>query len=382
MAVQPVHVGGHWQIVNVGWGGGYYVVVNVEAEYTSGTPGSRTGDIILTVAGVEAGGVVVAQKNIHEPEVLGPEPNPHPARSKFLAVIKFKRPPAGANETGFTLELEGSIKVTDPVDPTTGEEPFCGVSTATGAWGPYYSTPIPGSSAVNIWQDVTWTTSTPAGTSTLSFTNGPLADVKIEQIGSGAFTITGSDSEIWYRDSHGNYINTHRPCSELPPPGSPPEPATKTEGWYSIQVTTYLRQHQRVTPSSEWTFESNDTAVIQPKDDKAFGGFLCQVDIPRPIVGLNSDFLPIFDDLPEGSYDFRVATLTFSQFAAQKPPQKQTDIKWALFSAYPKSPGHAKYSIRIGTNKPPPYTVHLTAPDDEQLFPPGIAPPSNQSFTS
>ena len=121
--------------------------------------------------------------------------------------------------------------------------------------------------------------------------------------------------------------------------------------------------------------------MIQPKSDRAFGGFLCQIDIPRLIVGLNSDFLPIFDDLPEGSYDFRVAPLTFQQFEAQKPPQKPADLKWSLLSAYPKSPNHAKYIIRIGTNKPPPYFVHLTLPDIEQLFTPGIAPPSNQSFT-
>ena len=75
------------------------------------------------------------------------------------------------------------------------------MTTATGVWGPYYSTPIPGSSAVNIWQDVTWTTTTPAGTSTLSFVNGPLAGVNADEVGTGGFTITGSDSEIWYRDA-------------------------------------------------------------------------------------------------------------------------------------------------------------------------------------
>lgn len=381
MALQPVHIGGHWQIVNVGWGGGYYVVVNAEAEYQEGTPSSRTGGIILTTAGQDAGGVVVAQKNIHEAEVLSPAPNPHRARSKFLAVIKFRRPPAGTNETGFIVKLEGSVQVADPEDPGTGEAPFCGVTTAIGVWGPYYSTPIPGSSAVNIWQDVTWTTTTPAGTSTLSFVNGPLAGVNADEVGTGGFTISGSDSEIWYRDTNGNYINTHRPCSELPPPGDPPPPATKTEGWYLIRVSTYLRQHYRVTPSTEWTFDSNDAAVIQPKNERAFGGFLCQIDIPRLIVGLNSDFFPIYDDLPEGSYDFRVAPLTFLQFEAQRPPQRPADLKWSLLSAYPKSPNHAKYMIRIGTNKPQQYFVHLTLPDPEQLFTPGIAPPSNQNFT-
>ena len=118
-----------------------------------------------------------------------------------------------------------------------------------------------------------------------------------------------------------------------------------------------------------------------PRTTARFGGFLCQVDIPRLIVGLNSDFLPIYDDLPEGSYDFRVAPLTFQQFEAQRPPQKPSRPEVVASErlsevAEPREVHHPHRHQQAA-----PYSVHLTLPDTEQLFTPGIAPPSNQSFT-
>lgn len=398
----PLHVGGHWRITNVGWGGGGGVYVAIEAytEYTQSTPGTRTVSASISRAGKAAGGKIIAEENIHASAVdddSATDDNPaHPAFSRYLAILSFTSMPASAtnNVVGFTLTFAGAQKFTDPVQPVPTTEPFCGATTVVTTWSNIIAIPIEGNPNPNAFLDQTMTivTTTPAGTGTVELHLGPLQDVSAEQVGTGARTISATSQEIWYQDIFGNYVNTHRPCSELAPPGSDPQPATKTEGWNFIGLSTYPRSHYQTKPSSDWGNFTSQFGLVTPKDNSAFGDFMFDCQVMKIVIGPNSDHLPIFDDLPNGDYDFRLGNLTFTQFSAQTPTQKKPASnvisRWSLPSVFPMTLSGVRYDFRIGTSKPAPYSVHTTLPAyDSQTnligapFAAGTAPPSNQSFT-
>lgn len=380
---RPLYVGGHWRLVNVGWPGGIIVVVYARAYYTVGTLGSRKADIIITSDGRAAGGRVLADKTWHEPEVL----TERPARTTFMAILSFARA-VSSKKPAFTVRLEGSIKVTDPVSPVAGSDLFCGITSTTVNNGPFYGIPVPENpNTINIFQDVTITTSSPGGSGTFSITNGPLSDVNRSEIGSGSSSHTGTASSAWYIDEFGNAVDTHEPCDTIPPTGTPRPPATKTEGWDQIEVTTFPRAHNNINvDTNSWLPGIPSFFLVTPKDEQAYGGFMMDAFVPRVVVGLNSDHLPIFDDLPTGSYDMRLHNLTFTQFDKQ-PIQKANSVNsWSLPGSYPETPLFARFAFQIGVKVPTPGAhrtlpiYNLNNPSTPAPFVPGVVPSSSQSF--
>jgi hypothetical protein len=397
----PLAVGGHWRITNVGWPvSGYYVVVSATAEYDVGNLGSRRGTVEITAAGKKLGGRIIDQKNIDEPEdLVGTDTiEPHPARSRMIALLQFSKPlDLKSNDTCFRLHLVGSIGKQDPLYPDGSSQPFCGTTTTTTVTGNIFTRPTPGNESIpQFFRSVTNTFTTPGSTEVISYELGPLADLTVEDVGKGGFTQTGSSTSIWYIDKFGNYVNTNKPCSELPTPGPTPPPATKTEGWKLIEVHTFPKKGFVTLPAKLWTFETPAEAIVfaEPTNPigpatPSFDGFMMYTYIPPIVVGTNSDFLPIFDDLPGGDYDFRVVTCSFNKFTAQVPPQKKpknrSEDVWNLPGAYPLSPALARYDVRIGTQDGGTYVIHASSPVYDSTTPapflPGQAPPSSQNFT-
>jgi hypothetical protein len=362
MPVQPLHVGGHWQIVNVGWGGGVFVYVTTTAYYDQGTAASRTAELALTKDGEDAGGRIIGQKTFHVP-VSGSER----AKSVFCAVLRFSRAPKGTR-AAFSLKLNGSITVTDTSNPSTTEL-FCGTTTFTAHYSRYL-THFGGPEQTQVWETVTWTLSTPAGTSTISWSY-QLADVTADDVNRPPPDQTGSSTSIWYIDAFGNYVDTHRPCDELPPPGTPVT-STHTEGFDHIEVDVYPRRGYQVLPVSQWIDTQIADDVIVPKNNQAIGGFQWQTFVPRPQIGLNSDHLPIYDDIADGQYDFRLAKLQFSGLPPPRPGQQ-----FSVLGVYPLTTVKIKYSFLVATTKP--YRVHRTIPND-LLIAAGVAPSTDQAF--
>jgi hypothetical protein len=368
MTVQPVHTGGHWQIVNVDWGAGVYVLVTVVANYETGALGSRTVDVTLTQGGKDAGGKIIGHKIFHVPEVTDGD-DPHPPYSKFVAVLRFTRAPKGTGPAYF-LTLDGAITVVDTSNPTPREEPFCGTTTVT-ITHTRFLTHFGGPEQTQVWQTDTWTTTTPAGTGTFVNTF-QLADVTADDVNNAPPAITTTSTSIWYVDAFGNYIDTHRPCDELPPPGGPPASSTHTEGFNSIETYVYPTKGYGVLAQAAWEASTPLDEIVFKKNAGAVDGFLWASIVPRPQVGLNSDHLPIYDDLPNGTYDFRLTKLLFDHLPPQKPPQK-----FNVLGTYPLSPVIAKYFFAVATAKP--YLIHRTIPADLLLWP-GNAPPADQLF--
>ncbi len=362
MTARPVHVGGHWQIVNVGWGGGVFVYITVTANYDQGTPGSRSVDLTLTKDGRDAGGSILAQRMFDVPSTEFSQ-----ARSVFRAVLRFSRAPK-TNAAAFTLKLRGSITVNDTTNPSTTEL-FCGTTTVAAHYTRFL-THFGGPEQNQVWETVTWTTTTPAGTSTLSWSY-QLADVTVDDVNHPPPDRSDSSTSIWYVDAFGNYVDTHRPCDELPPPGTPVT-STHTEGFNLIEVDVFPRKGYRVLPVGQWTEEQNADDIVVARNDQAIGGFQWQALVPRPQIGLNSDHLPVYDDIPDGDYDFRLSKLQFSTLPPPKPGQL-----FAVLGVYPLTTLKIKYIFLVATTNP--YRVHRTVPD-VLLIAAGVTPSTDQAF--
>lgn len=364
--------------VRVVWGGGVYVLVQAKAFYDHAALGTRTANVELTAAGIAAGGKIIGQQVWHVEENTVTPPR-HPAYTLMRAVLRFARQTKD-QASGYFVNLTGSLPYTDPVQGPPLVQPFCGTSTSTTIYGPLLAVPnifAPGT--FQFFRDITATYVTPAGTETFSYQVGPLADLTEADVGTGAHTVTGSSNSIWYKDEFGNFINTNRPCSELEPVGSPPSPATRIEGWNFIQGWVYLKKGITILPVASWLPEMTEEQIII-----ADGGSIpsWKAKVPRTVAGINSDFLPIFDDLPSDRYDWTVHKLSFEELPRKKPTELFT-----VPAVYSLSPPRAKYHVEVATLEPtkfwrPPREVFLAGSTalDEKFFPAGQPPLVGQTF--
>jgi hypothetical protein len=380
----PLAVGGHWQIVNVGWPtNGTLLVVEAYAQYPDDEEaGARTGTVAIDTEGRKVNGVVLAQRTFH---VKATETQV--GFTRVLAVMAFTRLPK-VNTSAFKLTLGGTRTITDTTNPATVTL-FCGTTTTIVVGSPIFAQQNPvNPNLTEFFRSETTTISTPAGTTTSTVTFGPLADLSQSDVGKGAFSRTATDNEIWYIDQFGNYVDTHRPCSELTP-GGPPVAATKTLGFNYIKVATLPLSRYEMKKVADWTAFDTVATLVQVKpgeEAKAFPGPYHALTIPQVVVGTNSDFLPIFDDLPGADYKFALQVMTFEQFAAQIPPQKSDAKKWSLPGTYPIVPAYARYHFLIGTkDSHNVWSQHRTTPiyngTTPAPFAPGSAPAQDTNFT-
>lgn len=371
------------RFTGVGWGGGCYILVTAKAFYNFGVFGTRLAKVELTTAGKDAGGTIVEQKLWHVAELDDGSAQAHPAYSLMRAVLAFSSTPDDTAAM-FTVDLAGSITYADGSQPPPSQRGFCGTVTTTMTYTGIYKTESP---VKAFWQDGSNTWSTPGGSGGGSFTLGPLANVQDEDVGTGASSRSTVDRSIWYRDAYGNYIDTRRPCSELPPAGgAPPVSAARIEGFDFISAWAYPKAGNFVLPSKVW-------APALPDDAFVSGEATFMATVPRTIVGLNADFGAIYDDLATGLYEWRHTKLTFRNL----PPDRTTTPPSAFdtFAAYPLSPKLAAYHIIVTTTSEPPTTPptpakHWAPPKepplpgatrpDEKFFPAGQPPSFTQNF--
>jgi hypothetical protein len=377
LRLSPTH-----RIINVGWGSGFYVEVTVGADYRSGGNGSRSANIELTAFGKKAGGKIIGQRSFE----IAPIPTFTNGAFSFRAVLRFNR---GLTEkelgAAFNLNLGGSSHFTDPNQEDFTPSYFCGTSTSSGTVS-YSFAPNPVNGFLEAHVTFTMTTSTPAGSDTVSITyiQGVL---DVNDLPKGGALASGSDDEIWYEDKYGSLVNTHLSCDLLPlgGGGTPPSP-TRLEGFHSINVNTWPASAYSVVKPSEWVV---DAPIMVPKNPDANDNpknKFWVISIGRIRAGVNNDFEPYYDDIGDGQYGFRVQTMVFTALPKQGTPPKQTD--WKQPGVYPTTANYAGmfYSFRTGAGNqgydPIPHTLD---PDDghdtgEMLIPSGVPPSSGQAF--
>jgi hypothetical protein len=359
--LSPTH-----RIVNVGWSGkAFFVEILVTATYRAGARGSRSVFTSIASKGALAGGVVLGQVTIETP-LPGPAIN---GRMRYRGLLRFKRPLSG-KEAGaaFQLSLAGAIAITDPAQPGSEVDLFCGTTTTSGSIS-YEARQNPvDPNQVQVIGHATVNYSSPAGGGTIT-TEFIAADINAADCPFTVPLLSSSTDEIWYQDQYGNYINTHRPCSEIPLPGGPPILATRIEGFDEIIVTTYPASKFKAVPQSEW--EPDHSTIVEKKpgaeDDPKTHYF--QSTLAHQEVGTNADFLPIIEELGNGVYTYRLETLTFTQLPRVSPKKI-----FSVAGDYPLTPT-LKYSFRAAAGntayEPVPVDLLLTA---------GAPPPSDQAF--
>jgi hypothetical protein len=331
------------------------------ANYIKGSVGTRKSTLSLTLDGEKAGGKIIAQKTFDDAANKF---------SKFRAVLYFRSmPKAIEDKAHWSLTLAGAIKVTPPGGGIANG--FCGLTTVvTVTSGLYrYANPFaPGQ--YNYFRDMTVTTTNPNGASILSITLGPLADVGESDLGGGASTRTAEDREIWYEDTPGHYVNTHRPCSELPPGGGG-VPRQTTEGFNYIAVEVFSARFAKVLPLGQWTVntEANKTGndLITPRLEQ---GPRWHLDIGQRNIGSASEAK--YDDLDNGEYTFRNGEFQFQNLP--KPDPRKLFTTSGLFPLLPLT---VKYKFTTAVIKP--YTEYTAAISGDG-YPAGQRPPIDQAF--
>jgi hypothetical protein len=338
MARAPTRVGPINNIVGVGWGSGIFLHILADAVYDAGTLGTRTGVVELTQLGRESGGRILGQRMIHQPEIT----NVSPATTRVRALLAFSKP-LKDQRAAYTLRLTGSIAKVDPALPPNSQALFCGVQTTTSNYGPIFTQPTPGNPSVpQFFRSVTITTSSPAGSSSTSYTQGPIADLTVADVGKGAYTISGSSSELWYRDAFGNYVNTHRPCSDLHPGDPPVLTPQRVEGWSYIETQVWPQKFYTIAlpDPAQWDFDFASDHIIVPTSPLAFGGFWFRTIIPQNIVGVNADLQPIFDDLAAATYEFALQNAQFNELPKIRPPDP-----YKVPVPYPLTPQYVVFNM-------------------------------------
>jgi hypothetical protein len=341
----PVRVGPINNIVNVGWGTGVFLHILADAVYDVGALGTRSASIELTQLGREAGGRILGVRLIHQPEIT----NVGPPTTRFRAVLAFSKPVTDQRAL-YVLKLTGSIVKVDPAIPPNSQALFCGTQTTTSNYGAIFTAPTPGNPNVpQFFRPVSITTSSPAGSSTTSYTQGPIADLTMADVGKGAYSITGTSQELWYRDAFGNYVNTHRPCSDLHPGDPPVLTPQRVEGWSYIETQMWTQKFYTIglPDPATWAFEFASDHIIVPTSPLAFGGLWLRTIVPQNIVGVNADFQPIFDDLPGASYEFTLNTVQFDELPKITPPDP---YKAPL--PYPLNPTYVVFNLAAATPRP------------------------------
>jgi hypothetical protein len=360
-----LHIGPLETIIRVTWPSGVFVLVNILAKYLTGVPGSRNIAIALTEPGTAAGGVIVAQKRF---EIAAAGPG-NPAQTLWRAVLKFDRVPVSFLAS-FTIQLTGTIIVEDVINPGTMVEPFCGNQTVSVVGSPYFVRQFGGGQR-GIFQTISATTTSPAGTATTSYER-QVADVTIDDVGRGGYSNSASVNSIWYQDVFGNWVDTHRDCSEL---SGGTTVAKRIEGFFSIDLKVFPKSGYEVTDSTGWTATTLDDDIVAAFSTQAIGGYQFRCTVPQLIPGLNADFQPIFDDLPDGTYEFKLARSVFSTIT---PTPIRPLAIYSVDSVYLLNPLFGKYQIQAATRNP--YKLHLTVPSDLKIGA-GNQPASNTPFT-
>lgn len=352
MALSPRawSVNPHDTIVNVGWGAqGFQISINVVSFYNEGEPQSRNVTIEITEDGRKIGGEITFQELINTDEFL-----------IFNADVFFGGV-LGASRPLVELTLTGAIAVVDTAEDPPLIAPFCGTKTVTGSTTAPYKVPnpfIPG--GFQYFEDHTVSVSSPAGGSSAAWTAGPLAGGR-ELETAGSSSISGSSQTIWYQDAQGNWVDTGLDCDQLGQPGGPNLEATRIEG-FGLGFSVF--DFSRSTPGP------HQTSGIEPT-----------------LVGLNSDFVPIFDQHPDGKYSFAANRLS----VLGMPPEtvNNRSVPYRSIIAYPMAPSTAFYSIFLKRDNGqiwglPQKTIPGEVPPGatliETTFPPGGPPPSNTTF--
>jgi hypothetical protein len=351
---QPIALGPLERITNVHWSQGFFVEFFVHCRYVTGTPSSRSVEINFTPEGLRSGGKLLGLRRFSD--IAGED--------TFRALLQFSSPLKEAT-SAFFVKLIGSLTVTDTTNPGVSGDEFCGALVTTWTSGPVYVIDL-GGPGTTLAQDVTYTESSPAGTTGGTFTNFPLSlEAGLEAVGTGSRTTTSIIHSIWYPDSFGNLIDTHRPCEELQPPGTP-QFNRRIEGFDAMRARVTLRQGYTAKTVDAWTI--NNALLEQADPTKGLPGPVWQVEVPKPQVGLNSDFLPIFDELGDDNYGFRNANLAFAQFPSQK----------AFVGTYLMMPARLKYGFIPATKDP--YGPHFPIPPT-LTYGAGIPPLGTTTFS-
>lgn len=367
-------------IVNVQWLSGYFIYVETLAVYEHGDPETRVTTITLTKAGEDAGGAILGQKTEHIPATF-----PFPPVTAHKALLKFARQPNRYGTPLWKIKLEGSIQIPSS-DPPPLVPPFCGVDTFTATVSRIYQTEVPGEPRLkNHWRDVEWVRTTPAGTGTLNWTVGPL-DMFQRNIDWSGYTMTGSGTSIWYQDAFGNWVDTGLPCSDLV--DNPPPPSSRTEGWEYVRVEVMPKRGYRAKAVQDWADgPSNVTQVTEATptstSSSRYGGPAWIALLGPRNQGLNGDFKPVYDDIPNSTIEF---TNQIMQFEHMPEPQPKTVFK--VYAAYPLTPLAQTYSLRVAA--PSAYRVYeppkeaipgeFPAVLRDKIFQAGTTPPVDQIF--
>lgn len=365
-------------IVNVQWPSGFFIVVSSKAIYQDPSLGMplRTGTLSLTPEGIEVGGEIIAQRNIHEPLTIDTQ-----QRSRFIGVVKFNRsPPKVTQSTSalFKLTLAGADSVSSPGSPAVVGA-FCG-ETCTTFSETYNLVAIPFAEGnFKFVATVHWTTSTPAGTSSVEWTYD-VAGVGLAEAQRRDGTTYGPFSEcsstIWYTDADGLYHNTQDSCDDLPTPG---DPYSKTffEGFTEITTELYRKQGYTVAGTAGWTYISTIDDILIP-NERADGHYKAKSSINKRYIGLSGpDFVETFEDIPNGIYQYKLGKLSFLNLPPSDPPKIfQQTVVW------PVTLTSQKYTFEVTTTKPT-FGIHTMTPFDKKTtpIPVGTTPPSNQNFT-
>lgn len=363
-----LHIGPLENIINVQWPGGYWVLVTARALYVTRSPGTAHATLSIAPNGSIAGGEVLGHREFAIAGTVGPGGS-FPPSTRFLGLMHFRSLPLLVTKA-FVVALLGSVLVPDrDAPPVTG---FCGTTTTTTTYSNYYFVPFPPPNPFGngqMLQDVTGTTTDPTGTTHSAYTR--VAAVPRFEEGHGAFTISGSADEIWYIDEFGNYVNTHRPCSELPDPGDPTVSPTKIEGFEFIQVEIFRKVPGTpvvITPDTDWTSGMTGGDIIVGAGDAIWS-----TRVPRPGIGMDGDGHPITQDLPDGDYDWRILRSYFSNLAAEG-----TNPVFSTISTYPIAPAFVTYTeIKVLTRAD--FVIHVTAPHTLAIAA-GLTPPTDLPF--
>lgn len=393
MATSPVArgLGPLETLVNVAWADPCIITIFADGRYPDETlPGGLSAVLTLTELGKQHGGEIIFQRLTHGTVIGG--------RSWFQATLRFTRAPSfvkpGLPEV-FELALSGAKPQVDPGSPGDVQDPFCGLSTFTASRGAIYICGGPfispgtvshldGSKddvikVYRMCQIVSMNITTPAGSDGTSYETG--VGVPVEAAGSGAESNTRSWESIWYRDSNGNPHNTGFPCSMLPlfqPGGGNLPTANSTlRGWQLVQVDVYGKG----TSAKPLAEQPDDMTQVNTKPDAQFPSWMFRMEIGPSLAGLNSDFRPVFDDLPDGTYPIGLRKMYFSNAPQYKPGRD-----YQTYVVYPLGPGGVKYNYKIKTPlnteySPPLVPIPNTIPAneffEETLYPVGVLPPYN-----
>lgn len=367
-------------IVNVQWPSGFFIVVSATAIYQDPSLGMplRTGMLALTVEGVQAGGQIITQSNIHEPLTMSTQ-----QRSRFIGVVKFSRAPPSVTQQSlplFTLTLAGAASVSSPGTPATVGA-FCG-ETCTTFSETYNLVAIPFAEGnFKFVATVHWTTTTPAGASSIEWTYD-VAGVGLAEAqrrdGTTYGPFSACSSTIWWQDVEGLFHNTQESCANLPAPGDP-FARTYFEGFTKITTELYRKRGYTVANSSGWTYTSTiDDILIPSPEGTADGHYKAKSSIDKRYIGLSGpDFVETFEDIPNGEYNYKMGKLSFLNLPKSDPPKVfQQTVVW------PVTLTSQKYTFEVTTTKPT-FGIHTMDPFDPKTtpIPVGTTPPSNQNFT-